>query len=142
MLCALVVSSKTWYDKAVFNVDFSERLPSYNLAHINTMESEFLSALDYRATVSLSLYAKCARLQPHAPGSWPPSPPGSAYSPRPPCPRTQRASLLPYELVLTLLSDHALRRPHDRYFFALQDVLGTSNTRRSTWTAGESTRPA
>ena len=68
MLCALVVSSKTWYDKAVFNVDFSERLPSYNLAHINTMESEFLSALDYRATVSLSLYAKCARLEPHAPG--------------------------------------------------------------------------
>lgn len=86
VLCALVVSSKTWYDKAVFNIDFSERLPSYNLAHINTMETEFLSALDYRATVSLSLYAK--------------------------------------------------------YFFALQDVLGTSNTRRSTWTAGESTRPA
>lgn len=62
VLCALVVSSKTWYDKAVFNVDFSERLPSYNLAHINTMETGFLSAIDYRATVSVSLYAKCASL--------------------------------------------------------------------------------
>jgi hypothetical protein len=81
LLCALVVSSKSWYDKAIFNVDFSERLPDYNLAHINTMETEFLGVLDYRTTVSMSLYAK--------------------------------------------------------YFFALQDVLGTSSTRRSTWSPGE-----
>tara|TARA_B100000795_G_scaffold210692_1_gene164242 strand:- start:64 stop:462 length:399 start_codon:yes stop_codon:yes gene_type:complete len=131
VLCALVVSSKTWYDKAVFNVDFSERLPSYNLAHINTMETEFLSALDYRATVSVSLYAKCASLSPHVPRQWPcvATVPAWLYAkPQPPSPRAPR------------LSNLVLRRPPDRYFFALQDVLGTSNTRRSTWTAGESVK--
>lgn len=81
VLCALVVSSKSWYDRAIFNVDFSERLSDYDLAHLNTMETEFLAVLDYRTAVSMSLYAK--------------------------------------------------------YFFALQDVLGTSSTRRSTWSPGE-----
>lgn len=81
VLCALLCASKSWYDKAIFNVDFSERLPDYNLGHINTIEGKFLISLDYRTTVSMSLYAK--------------------------------------------------------YFFALQDVLGTSSTRRSTWSPGE-----
>ena len=64
MLCPLLSLSRharlpqTWYDKAIFNIDFSERLPGYNLSHINTMETEFLTLLDYRATVSMSLYAK------------------------------------------------------------------------------------
>ena len=64
MLCPLLSISRharlpqTWYDKAIFNIDFSERLPGYNLSHINTMETEFLTLLDYRATVSMSLYAK------------------------------------------------------------------------------------
>ena len=51
-------SPQTWYDKAIFNMDFAERLSGYNLSHINTMETEFLALLDYRATVSMSLYAK------------------------------------------------------------------------------------
>lgn len=80
-LCALLCASKSWYDTAIFNVDFSERLPDYNLTHINTIEGKFLKALDYRTGVSMTLYAK--------------------------------------------------------YFFALQDVLGTSSTRRSTWSPGE-----
>ena len=57
-LCAIALASKTWYDSAIFNVDFSSRLPHCQLTHMNAMEAAFLKALDFKTNVTMTLYAK------------------------------------------------------------------------------------
>ena len=60
LLSGLLVTSKDWYDGRVFNLDYAERLDEYiTLPHLNAMEAEFLGLLDYRTTISASLYAQC-----------------------------------------------------------------------------------
>lgn len=58
VLAALVVASKTWYDEAISISDFRTVLPDFDLGHIGKLESSFLGALEFNATVSVPMYAK------------------------------------------------------------------------------------
>ena len=53
-----MVAAKTWYDEAVFSVDFTQHLP--NLIGMNELEATFLRMLNYNTTVSVSLFVRYA----------------------------------------------------------------------------------
>jgi hypothetical protein len=52
------MASKVWDDLSMWNVDFSQVYPSYDLARVNSLELSMLEALKYVIRVSASEYAK------------------------------------------------------------------------------------
>ena len=63
-LVALLLAAKTWYDEAVFSVDFCERLGLCSLPRINSLERHMLRLLEYQTAVPMALYARyCFALQ-------------------------------------------------------------------------------
>jgi len=54
----MVLSSKVWDDLSMWNVDFSQISPVFNLQRINELELAVLEALDYEVKVTAGEYAK------------------------------------------------------------------------------------
>jgi hypothetical protein len=52
------MASKVWDDLSMWNVDFSQVYPSFDLARVNALELAMLEALKYVIRVSASEYAK------------------------------------------------------------------------------------
>jgi len=55
---ALVLAQKVWDDTPLINADFSILYPALNVKEINFLERKFLDLLDFKLTVSASLYAQ------------------------------------------------------------------------------------
>lgn len=58
VITSLVVSQKVWDDNPLCNADFSILYPVLNVKQINFLELRFLLLLEYKLTVSASLYAR------------------------------------------------------------------------------------
>ena len=58
LFACLVMASKVWDDLSMWNVDFSQVYPSFDLQRVNTLELAMLNALKYVIRVSASEYAK------------------------------------------------------------------------------------
>ena len=58
LFACLVMSSKVWDDLSMWNVDFSNICPSFDLDRINELELSMLNILRYKIKVSASEYAK------------------------------------------------------------------------------------
>jgi hypothetical protein len=58
VFACLVMASKVWDDLSMWNVDFSQVYPSFDLSRVNTLELAMLEALKYVIRVSASEYAK------------------------------------------------------------------------------------
>jgi hypothetical protein len=58
LFACLVMSSKVWDDLSMWNCDFSNVCPSYNLQRVNDLELEILDILKYQIRVAASEYAK------------------------------------------------------------------------------------
>jgi hypothetical protein len=58
LFACLVMSSKVWDDMSMWNADFSQISPSYNLTRINELELAMLDALKFTIRVSAGEYAK------------------------------------------------------------------------------------
>lgn len=58
LFACLVMASKVWDDLSMWNVDFSQVYPSFDLRRVNTLELAMLDALKYVIRVSASEYAK------------------------------------------------------------------------------------
>jgi hypothetical protein len=58
ILAILLVASKVWDDISVWNIEFADCFPIFNLKSINLMERLMLEALDYNLYISSSHYAK------------------------------------------------------------------------------------
>lgn len=58
ILCSFLLASKVWDDVSMWNVDFCEIYPRYNLRLLNKWESEFLVAIGFDVSVSASMYAE------------------------------------------------------------------------------------
>jgi len=54
----MIMASKVWDDLSMWNVDFSQVCPSFNLRRINELELAVLEFLEYSVKVSASDYAK------------------------------------------------------------------------------------
>ena len=54
----MILSSKVWDDLSMWNVDFSQISPAFNLQRINELELAVLDALDYEVKVPAGEYAK------------------------------------------------------------------------------------
>ncbi len=52
------MASKVWDDLSMWNVDFSQVCPSFDLTRVNALELAMLEALKYVIRVSASEYAK------------------------------------------------------------------------------------
>ncbi len=57
-ISALIVAQKVWDDTPLINADFSILYPALTVAHVNYLERQLLSLLDFKLTVSPSLYAQ------------------------------------------------------------------------------------
>lgn len=58
VFACLVMASKVWDDLSMWNVDFSQVYPSFDLLRVNSLELSMLEALKYVIRVSASEYAK------------------------------------------------------------------------------------
>ncbi len=58
LFACLVMASKVWDDLSMWNVDFSQVYPSFDLLRVNALELAMLDALKYVIRVSASEYAK------------------------------------------------------------------------------------
>lgn len=58
LFSCLVMASKVWDDLSMWNVDFSQVYPTFNLMRVNELELAILDALKYSIRVSASEYAK------------------------------------------------------------------------------------
>lgn len=58
VFACLVMASKVWDDLSMWNIDFSQVYPSFDLARVNALELAMLDALKYVIRVSASEYAK------------------------------------------------------------------------------------
>lgn len=58
LFACLVMSSKVWDDLSMWNADFSQVCPSFNLERVNELELGLLEALKYCIRVTASEYAK------------------------------------------------------------------------------------
>jgi len=58
LLSTMILSSKVWDDLSMWNADFSQVCPSFNLKRINELELGLLDFLQYSVKVSASDYAK------------------------------------------------------------------------------------
>eukprot|EP01031_Cornospumella_fuschlensis_P032098 gene32098-38817_t len=58
LFACLVMASKVWDDLSMWNVDFSQVYPSFDLTRVNTLELAMLEALKYVIRVPASEYAK------------------------------------------------------------------------------------
>lgn len=58
LFACLVMASKVWDDLSMWNVDFSQVCPSFDLQRVNALELAMLDALKYVVRVSSSEYAK------------------------------------------------------------------------------------
>ena len=58
LFCGLLISSKVWDDESMWNSDFSQISPGFNLKRVNALEVDFLRALDFSVRVPASAYAK------------------------------------------------------------------------------------
>lgn len=57
-ISALVLAQKVWDDTPLINADFSILYPALNVKEINRLERKFLDLLEFKLTVSPSLYAQ------------------------------------------------------------------------------------
>jgi len=55
---ALVLAQKVWDDTPLINADFSILYPALTVKEINYLERKFLDLLEFKLTVSASLYAQ------------------------------------------------------------------------------------
>lgn len=58
LFACIVMASKVWDDLSMWNVDFSQVYPSFDLNRVNQLELAMLNALKYVIRVSASEYAK------------------------------------------------------------------------------------
>lgn len=58
VMTALTVAQKVWDDNPLCNADFSILYPVLNVKQVNFLELRFLLLLEYKLTVSSSLYAR------------------------------------------------------------------------------------
>jgi len=57
-ITALIIAQKVWDDNPLANADFSILYPVLNVKQINALELKFLLLLQYKLTVTSSLYAR------------------------------------------------------------------------------------
>lgn len=57
-ISALVLAQKVWDDTPLINADFCILYPALNVKEINMLERKFLDLLEFKLTVSSSLYAQ------------------------------------------------------------------------------------
>jgi len=58
IFCSLVMASKIWDDLSMWNADFAQICPSYDLERVNELEMAMLTALNHDVRVNAGDYAK------------------------------------------------------------------------------------
>eukprot|EP00298_Acanthocystis_sp_HF-20_P013201 c20254_g1_i1.p1 GENE.c20254_g1_i1~~c20254_g1_i1.p1 ORF type:complete len:264 (+),score=67.16 c20254_g1_i1:136-927(+) len=58
VMTAFLIGAKTFYDEVVWNSDFKNSFPNYDLTSLNLMEISLLEMIDYNVIVKPALFAK------------------------------------------------------------------------------------